>query len=79
MLRGKPGNRPNNQTEAPSLIRPIESRLPAIYMEIDFVAVGYGLNFTELFRRAAAYVDKILRVCPEISVRITKFSEHEPN
>jgi hypothetical protein len=48
-------------------------------MEIDFVAVGYGLNFTELFRRAAAYVDKILRVCPEISVRITKFSEHEPN
>jgi putative tryptophan/tyrosine transport system substrate-binding protein len=37
-------------------------RLPAIYMETGFVAVGglisYGPNFTELFRRAAAYVDK---------------------
>jgi putative tryptophan/tyrosine transport system substrate-binding protein len=41
------------------------SRLPAIYMETGFVAVGglisYGPNFTELFRRAAAYVDKILK------------------
>jgi putative ABC transport system substrate-binding protein len=40
-------------------------RLPAIYMETGFVAVGglisYGPNFTELFRRAAAYVDKILK------------------
>jgi putative ABC transport system substrate-binding protein len=41
------------------------SRLPAIYMETGFVAAGglisYGPNFTELFRRAAAYVDKILK------------------
>ena len=41
------------------------SRLPAIYMETSFVAAGglisYGPNFTELFRRAAAYVDKILK------------------
>jgi hypothetical protein len=41
------------------------SQLPAIYMETGFVAVGglisYGPNFTELFRRAAVYVDKILK------------------
>jgi putative tryptophan/tyrosine transport system substrate-binding protein len=41
------------------------SRLPAIYFETSFVAAGglisYGPNFTELFRRAAAYVDKILK------------------
>jgi putative ABC transport system substrate-binding protein len=41
------------------------SRLPAIYMETGFVAAGglmsYGPNFTELFRRAAVYVDKILK------------------
>ena len=41
------------------------SRLPAIYMETSFVAAGglisYGPNFAELFRRAAAYVDKILK------------------
>jgi putative ABC transport system substrate-binding protein len=41
------------------------SRLPAIYMETGFVTAGglisYGPNFTELFRRAAAYVDKILK------------------
>jgi putative ABC transport system substrate-binding protein len=41
------------------------SRLPAFYMETGFVAAGglisYGPNLTELFRRAAAYVDKILK------------------
>jgi putative tryptophan/tyrosine transport system substrate-binding protein len=42
-----------------------QSGLPAIYMEPGFVAAGglisYGPNFKELFRRAAAYVDKILK------------------
>jgi putative ABC transport system substrate-binding protein len=42
-----------------------QSRLPAIYMETGFVAAGglisYGPNFTDLFRRAATYVDKILK------------------
>ena len=41
------------------------SRLPAIYMETGFVAAGglisYGPNLAELFSRAAAYVDKILK------------------
>src|SRR5262249_9874441 len=40
-------------------------RLPAIYANSDFVAAGglisYGTNFPDLFRRAAHYVDKILR------------------
>ena len=48
------------------LIRLINgARLPAIYMETGFVASGglmsYGPNFAQLFRRAATYVDKILK------------------
>jgi putative ABC transport system substrate-binding protein len=42
-----------------------EQRLPAIYESSDFVDVGglisYGPNFSDMFRRAATYVDKILR------------------
>jgi putative tryptophan/tyrosine transport system substrate-binding protein len=40
-------------------------RLPAIYGTRDYVTAGglmsYGANFPDLFRRAADYVDKILR------------------
>jgi putative ABC transport system substrate-binding protein len=42
-----------------------KSKLPAIYPEREFVEIGglmsYGPNFADLFRRAAAYVDKILK------------------
>jgi putative ABC transport system substrate-binding protein len=42
-----------------------ERRLPAIYETSDFVDAGglmsYGANGTDQFRRAATYVDKILR------------------
>jgi putative tryptophan/tyrosine transport system substrate-binding protein len=42
-----------------------EQRLPAIYETRDFVDVGglisYGPNIPDQFRRAATYVDKILR------------------
>jgi len=42
-----------------------QARLPSIYMETGFAAAGglmsYGPNFTQLFRRAATYVDKILK------------------
>jgi ABC-type uncharacterized transport system substrate-binding protein len=41
------------------------NRLPAIYHHRDFVDAGglmsYGTNYDDLFRRAATYVDKILK------------------
>ncbi|MDH3604900.1 MAG: ABC transporter substrate-binding protein [Candidatus Tectomicrobia bacterium] len=43
----------------------LKHRLPAIYGSREFVEAGglmaYGPNFVELFRRAAIYVDKILK------------------
>ena len=40
-------------------------RLPAVYSDRVFVAAGglmfYGADFTDVFRRAASYVDRILR------------------
>jgi len=42
-----------------------KQRLPAIYVQRDFVEVGglmaYGPSLTDLYRRAAHYVDKILK------------------
>lgn len=41
------------------------SRLPAMYSQREFVEIGglvsYGPNLPEMFRRAAAHVDKVLR------------------
>ncbi|MBI4526672.1 MAG: ABC transporter substrate-binding protein [Deltaproteobacteria bacterium] len=42
----------------------VKSRLPAIYNRPEFVEDGlvfYGVSYTDLFRRAATYVDKILK------------------
>jgi putative ABC transport system substrate-binding protein len=43
----------------------IKNRLPAIYYATEFVEDGglmtYGVSVTDLFRRAATYVDKILK------------------
>jgi len=43
----------------------VKSRLPAIYGQPEFVEAGglmvYSVSFTDLFRRAATYVDKILK------------------
>jgi putative ABC transport system substrate-binding protein len=42
-----------------------KSRLPAMYFATEFVEDGglmtYGVNFSDLFRRSATYVDKILK------------------
>ena len=43
----------------------VKNRLPAIYSQQNFVEAGglmsYGVNVTDLHRRAAVYVDKILK------------------
>ena len=43
----------------------LKHRLPAIYSADDFVDAGglisYGVNYPDLFRRAASYVDKIVK------------------
>jgi ABC-type uncharacterized transport system substrate-binding protein len=43
----------------------LASKLPAVYPEAEFVAAGglsyYGPSLSDLFRRAASYVDKILK------------------
>jgi putative ABC transport system substrate-binding protein len=43
----------------------VKSRLPVIYWQSEWVENGglmsYGVSFTDLFRRAATYVDKILK------------------
>jgi len=43
----------------------VKNRLPAVYAQREFVEAGglmaYGPNLADLFRRAAAYVDKILK------------------
>ena len=43
----------------------VKNRLPAIYHEPEFVEAGglmtYGVSFPDLYRRAATYVDKILK------------------
>ena len=53
---------PHRKTIAELAVR---SRLPAIYEQATFVEAGglmsYGVNFIDLDRRAATYVDKILK------------------
>ena len=43
----------------------VKNRIPAAYHSIEFVEDGglmtYSVSITDLFRRAATYVDKILR------------------
>lgn len=58
-----------------------EQRLPAIYDSSDFVEVGglmsYGPNRSELYRRAASYVDKILKGAKPADLPIEQPSKFE--
>jgi putative ABC transport system substrate-binding protein len=62
LAHGNPVNFKNRQLIADFALR---SRLPSIYEERLFVEAGglmsYAPSFTDLFRRAATYVDKILK------------------
>jgi putative tryptophan/tyrosine transport system substrate-binding protein len=55
----------NNNYRARIVDFAAKSRLPAMYPDSEYVEVdglmSYGPNFADLFRRAATYVDKILR------------------
>jgi putative ABC transport system substrate-binding protein len=53
-------------TERKRLVEVVaKSRLPAVYNAREFVAAGglmsYAVNFPDLFRRSAFYVDRILK------------------
>ena len=62
LVRRDPINRAN-ETRIVSLAA--QNKLPAIYPQRQFVDVGglmsYGVNFADLYRRTAIYVDKILK------------------
>ena len=58
-------NAVNNNYRARIVDFAATNRLPAMYPDREFVEVGglmsYGPNFADLYRRAATYVDKILK------------------
>ena len=58
----------------------IKAHLPAIYERGDFVEAGglmsYGANWPEMFRQAAGYVDRVLRLAKPADLPVeqpTKF------
>ena len=63
LMLGAGGVATSHRTEIAELA--IKSRLPAIYHRSEFVEDGglmsYGASFTDMDRRAATYVDKILK------------------
>src|SRR5262249_16000562 len=56
-------------------------RLPAIYPYKEFVDEGglmsYGVDYTDLFRRAAVYVDKILKGAKPADLPVQQASKFE--
>jgi putative ABC transport system substrate-binding protein len=56
-------------------------RLPAVYPQREFVEAGglmaYGPNYTVLYRRAAAYVDRLLRGAKPVDLAIEQPRQYE--
>jgi putative tryptophan/tyrosine transport system substrate-binding protein len=68
--------------EASHLVRlAAEQRLPVMYGLREIVEAGglmaYGANFSDLFRRAATYVDKILRGARPADLPVEQASKFE--
>jgi putative ABC transport system substrate-binding protein len=68
--------------EAGNMVRfAAEHRLPVMYGLREIVAAGglmaYGANFADLFRRAATYVDKILRGARPADLPVEQASKFE--
>jgi putative ABC transport system substrate-binding protein len=68
--------------EANNIVRiAAERRLPVMYGLREVVIAGglisYGANFTDLFRRAATYVDKILRGASPSDLPVEQASKFE--
>jgi putative ABC transport system substrate-binding protein len=57
-------------------------RLPTIYDRVDFVEAGglisYGMNLADLSRRAAWYVDQILKGATPATLPLTEPALTEP-
>jgi putative ABC transport system substrate-binding protein len=75
---GNPVNFKNRQLIADFALK---SRLPSIYEERLFVESGglmsYAPSFTDLFRRAATYVDKILKGAKPADLPVEQPTKYE--
>ena len=56
-------------------------RLPAIYSDTEWIPVGglmsYGPSYSDLYRRAAVYVDKILKGRPPSDLPVQQPMKYE--
>jgi len=72
-------NRPNTRKQIIDLA--IKQRLPATYSRPEFIEAGglmyYGTNYNDLFRRAATYVDKILKGAKPADLPVEQPSKFE--